>query len=386
MTDMWERIRHIIRKELRQTFRDARRRMLLFGPPLLQLIIFGYAVNLDVQDARLAWIDRDNTPESRDLRASFESSHYFRVVAIPSRPSDVRDLLDQGEIQAVVEILPGFAGDLSRGKTPAIQVLVDGTNSNTAAIVMNYANQIVAARAAASLPETSGQRLLNAGSTVPAASRSASVAAELRVWFNPDLKSRNYFVPGVVVNIIALVTIMLTAMSIVREKEVGTMEQLMVTPIRPVELMLGKILPFALIGLVEVAMIVAAALLVFGIPLRGSVMVLFGCSVLFLLTSLGVGLFISTVSHTMQQAMMASFFFFMPAFLLSGFAFPVRNMPHAIQLLTYLNPVRYFMEIVRGIFLKGTGAGYLWPQMLALLVLGATILILSSLRFHKRLD
>ncbi|NWG12867.1 MAG: ABC transporter permease [Acidobacteria bacterium] len=383
---MWERIRQIMRKELRQTVRDVRRRALLFGPPLLQLIVFGYAVNLDVHTARIAWLDRDNTPESRALRAALESSHYFRVVAVPTRPSDVRELLDQGGAQAVVQVLPGFARDLMRGGVPAVQILVDGTNSNTAAIIMNYANQIVAAQAAAYLREASDRRLLGAGAAVPVAYVPASVTAQLRVWFNPDLKSRNYFVPGVVVNIIALVTIILTAMSIVREREAGTMEQLMVTPIRPVELMLGKILPFALIGLIEVAMIVAAALLVFGIPFRGSAAVLYACSVLFLLTSLGVGLFISTVSHTMQQAAMASFFFFMPALLLSGFAFPIRNMPPAVQYLTYLNPVRYFMEIVRGIFLKGTGVAVLWPQMLALLVLGITIFTLSSLRFHKRLD
>jgi len=383
---MWERILEIVRKEFRQTFRDARRRALLFGPPLLQLIVFGYAVNLDVQNARLAWVDRDNTPESRNLRASFESSHYFQVVATPSRPSDVRDLLDQGDIQAAVQVLPGFGRDIRRGNTAGVQILVDGTNSNTAAIVMNYANQIVVSRAVAAMSESQGSRVMNSGSTAPVRTSPAAVTAELRVWFNPDLKSRNYFVPGVVVNIIALVTIMLTAMSIVREKEVGTMEQLMVTPIRPVELMLGKILPFALIGILEVAMVIAAALIVFHIPFRGSLVTLFGCSVLFLLTSLGAGLFISTVSHTMQQAMMASFFFFMPAMLLSGFAFPVRNMPPAVQYLTYLNPLRYFMEIVRGIFLKGTGVEFLWPQMLALLVLGAIILTLSSLRFHKRLD
>jgi len=383
---MWGRILEIIRKEFRQTLRDARRRALLIGPPLLQLIIFGYAVNLDVQNARLAWVDRDNTPESRDLRAAFESSHYFQVVATPSRPSAVRDLLDQGDLQAVVQVLPGFARDIRRGSTAAVQVLVDGTNSNTAAIVMNYANQIVASRAAAALSASPAARSVNPDTITAVPSRFGAVSAELRVWFNPDLKSRDYFVPGVVVNIIALVTIMLTGMSIVREKEVGTMEQLMVTPIRPIELMLGKILPFALVAVLEVAMVVAAALLVFHTPFRGSVLMLFGCSILFLLTSLGVGLFISTVSHTMQQAMMSSFFFFMPAMLLSGFAFPIRNMPVAVQYLTYLNPVRYFMEIVRGIFLKGIGAEFLWPQMLALLVLGVVILTLSSLRNHKRLD
>ena len=383
---MWERILVIVRKELLQTVRDMRRRTLLFGPPLLQLIVFGYAVNMDVRNARLAWLDLDNTPESRELRASFESSRYFQVVETPSRIGEARDLLDQGQIQAIVQILPRFGRDLRRGTTAAVQILVDGTNSNTAAIISNYASQIVASYASAMLAGSGNAKALASGAVSTAPTTPGGVSARLRVWFNPDLKSRDYFVPGVVVNIIALVTIMLTSMSIVREKEVGTMEQLMVTPIRPFELMLGKVLPFALIGLLEVALVVVAAELVFQTPFRGSVLVLFSCSVLFLLTSLGVGLFISTVSNTMQQAMMASFFFFMPAMLLSGFAFPVRNMPPAVQYLTYLNPVRYFMEIVRGIFLKGTGPEFLWPQMTALFILGAAILTLSSLRFHKRLD
>ncbi len=383
---MCERILVIIRKELLQTVRDVRRRLLLFGPPLVQLVVFGYAVNMDVQNIRLAWLDLDNTPESRELRASFESSEYFQVVETPSRIGEARDLLDHGEIQAIVQILPRFGRDVRRGTTTAVQILVDGTNSNTAAIVSNYASQIVASYASAVSAGSGNAKALASGTIAVPLGASGGVSARLRVWFNPDLKSRDYFVPGVVVNIIALVTIMLTSMSIVREKEVGTMEQLMVTPIRPFELMLGKVLPFALIGLFEVALVVAAAELVFQTPFRGSVLTLFSCSVLFLLTSLGVGLFISTVSNTMQQAMMASFFFFLPAMLLSGFAFPVRNMPPVVQYFTYLNPVRYFMEIVRGIFLKGTGPEFLWPQMTALFIIGAAILILSSLRFHKRLD
>jgi ABC-2 type transport system permease protein len=206
------------------------------------------------------------------------------------------------------------------------------------------------------------------------------------VWFNPLLYSRDYFVPGVVVNIVALVTMMLTAMSIVREKEIGTMEQLMVTPIRPIELMVGKLLPFAAVGLVEVAFITIAAFVVFGVPFQGSPLVLLLGAALFILTTLGMGLFMSTISETQQQALMSSFFFFMPAFMLSGFAFPIRNMPVAVQYLTYLNPVRYMMEIVRGVFLKGIGVEVLWPQMLALLVYGVAILVFSALRFHKRLD
>jgi ABC-2 type transport system permease protein len=207
-----------------------------------------------------------------------------------------------------------------------------------------------------------------------------------RVWFNPDLRSRVYFVPGVIVNIIALVTIMLTSMSIVREKEIGTMEQMMVTPVRPMELILGKLLPFAIVGVFEVGLVVVAARLIFSVPIRGSIPLLFFAALLFLLTTLGVGLFISTISHTQQQAMMSSFFFFMPAMLLSDFSFPIRNMPVLVQYLTYVNPLRYFMQIVRNLFLKGVGVEALWPQIAALFLFGAAILILSALRFHRNLD
>jgi ABC-2 type transport system permease protein len=220
----------------------------------------------------------------------------------------------------------------------------------------------------------------------PASLATPRVTARSRVWFNPDLYSRNYFVPGVIANIIMMVTLMLTAMSIVREKEIGTMEQLMVTPVRPIELMLGKTLPFALVGLMDVLLITVVALLVFHIPLHGSFLLLLCCAVLYLMTSLGAGLFLSTISRTQQQAMMGSFFFSTPAFMLSGFAFPIRNMPVAVQYLTYLNPIRYFIEIVRGIFLKGAGVEVLWPQMAALAVYGVTVLSLSALRFQKKLD
>ncbi len=378
---MWGRIREIIKKEFRQTLRDARTRALLFGPPLLQLVIFGYAVNLDVEHTRTAWMDMDRTPESRELLAAFQGSRYFEITATPAREDEVRGLLDRGRVQAVVRLLPGFGRDIRRGNSAAVQILVDGTNSNTAAIASSYAGQVVASYAAA----VAARRQAAAGGG-SAAAAVPSVSVRHRIWFNPELKSQDYFVPGVVVNIIALVTIMLTAMSVVREKEIGTMEQLMVTPIRAVELILGKILPFAIIGIFEVALVTLAALVVFRTPLRGSVPALFACSVLFLLATLGIGLFISGISHTQQQAMISSFFFFMPALLLSGFAFPIRNMPALVQYLTYLNPMRYFMEIVRGLFLKGIGVELLWPQILSLTVLGASILTLSVILFRKRLD
>lgn len=382
---MWNRIAAIIRKEFIQTLKDPRSLALLVGPPILQLILFGYAVNMDVERARLGWMDADRTPESRELGDAFRNSRYFALTATPESEGEIRELLDRGEVDAVVRLLPGFGRDVMRGNTAGVQILVDGTNSNTASIVSSYATRIVASYGAAvgaARPKAPPSPAM--GPPVPAVI--PVLTAEDRVWFNPDLRSRVYFVPGVIVNIIALVTIMLTAMSIVREKELGTMEQLMVTPVRPFELMLGKLLPFALIGVFEVLFIVVAALLVFGIPLRGSIPLLMFCSILFLLTTLGVGLFISTLSRTQQQAMMLSFFFFMPAMLLSGFAFPIRNMPPAVQLVTYLNPLRYFMQIARDLFLKGVGAPAMWQEIAALGLVGLAVFVLSALRFHKKLD
>jgi ABC-2 type transport system permease protein len=369
----WRRIREIVRKEFRQALRDPRMRTLMVGPPLIQLVIFGYAVNMDIEMARIGWADRDRTPASRELRAAFEGSRRFTVVATPEGEAETHAVLDRGDAKAVIRILPGFARDIQRGNTAAVQVLLDGTDSNTGGIVASYASQVINRYAA----QLQGER---SAAALPA------LEARSRVWFNPDLRSRNYFVPGVVVNIIALVTLILTAMAIVREKEIGTMEQLMVTPIRPIELMIGKLLPFGVVGMFDMALVTSLALLLFRVPLRGSLLLLVACSALFLLTSLGSGLFLSTISNTQQQALMSSFMFFMPAFMLSGFAFPIRNMPPAVQWLTYLDPIRYFMEIVWGIFLKGTGVEVLWPQMAAMAVFGVAIMGGSALRFHKRLD
>jgi ABC-2 type transport system permease protein len=385
---MWDRISVLVRKEFYQTLRDPRTRAILFLPPLIQLIIFGFAVNLDVENARMAWMDMDRTPLSRELLAAFEGSPYFRVTSTPSNSREIRDLMDHGKVDAVIRVLPGFSRDIERGDSALVQILVDGTNSNTASIVSSYATQIV---------EAFGTKVLEARQRPsPPSSNTATgspppsvvpvLAAQSRVWFNPSLKSRVYFVPGVIAIVIGLVTMMLTAMSIVREREIGTMEQLMVTPITSFELILGKLLPFAIVGIIDAVIVVIAALLVFGIPLRGSVLLLFGCTVLYLLSTLGVGLFISTISNTQQQAMMSSFFFFIPAMLLSGFAFPIRNMPETVQYLTYLNPIRYFMQILRNIFLKGVGMESLWPEIVALAVFGSAILGLSVLRFQKKLD
>ncbi len=388
---MWERILVILRKEFIQVLREPRMRMLLFIPPILQLIIFGYAVTLDVDNARIAWMDNDGTPESRALLARFEGSGRFQVVATPHSEREVQDVLDRGDAHAVVRVLPNFARDLARQKKSAeVQVLLDGTNSNTASLVSAYAAEVIGEYSNDVLPnqDKNAQTIkleVRSPGSMPV-EKTAEAVPTTRVWFNPDLRSRNYFVPGVAANILFMVTLSLTAQAIIREKEIGTMEQLMVTPMRPIELMLGKTLPFALVGLIDLVMITAGALLIFRVPFRGNFLVLLFSATLFLLTSLGAGLFLSTISHTQQQANMASFFFSSPAFMLSGFQFPIRNMPMPVQYLTYLDPLRYFMEIVRGVFLKGVGVGILWPNMVALFVYGTVVITLSANRFHKSLD
>jgi ABC-2 type transport system permease protein len=383
---MWERILVILRKEFLQALREPRMRVLLFVPPMVQLVVFGFAVNLDVDHARIAWMDMDRTPASRDLRERFEGSGRFDVVALPANETEVHQALDRGVAQAVVRVLPRFERDLKRGVPADVQVLIDGTNSNTAQLIASYAGEIVADYAAQASANRQNARVITMSAGAAPNLSMPELDTRARVWFNPDLYSRNYFVPGVIANIIMVVTLMLTALAIVREKEIGTMEQLMVTPVRPIELMLGKTLPFGIVGLIDVALVTTIALLVFHVPFRGSVALLLLCSVLYLMTTLGAGLLLSTISRTQQQAMMANFFFSTPAFMLSGFAFPIRNMPVAIQYLTYLNPLRYFIEIVRGLFLKGVGIDVLWPQMLALAVFGTGVLTLAAVRFRKTLD
>jgi ABC-2 type transport system permease protein len=383
---MWERVFEIVKKEFRQTLREPRMRGVLIGPPLLQMIVFGFAVNLDVEHAKLVWVDADRTAESRELRTRFASNRTFDIVAETESERQAQDLLDRSQVNAIVQVQAGFAADIAKGRQTEVQVLLDGTNSNTASIIGNYATSVINQRNQQLLQEQQQKKLVARTADGPVLLRMASVNAERRVWFNPELKSRNYFVPGIIVNIITLVTLMLTSLSIVREKEIGTMEQIMVTPIRPIELMLGKTIPFALVGFVQMLMVTGIAIFLFRVPMRGSFLLMACASALFLLTTLGSGLFMSTISETQQQAMMATFFFFQPTFMLSGFSFPIRNMPEMVQWVTYLNPLRYFMEVVRGVFLKGSGIDVLWPQFVMLAVFGVSILTFSALRFHKRLD
>ncbi|MFN7998493.1 MAG: ABC transporter permease [Bryobacteraceae bacterium] len=375
---MRERIKHMLIKEFIQIFRDPRMKGVIFLMPIIQLFVFGYAVTTDVKNIRTLVYDLDNSVASRELISRFVKSGYFNVVEYTDRDGRVRDLMDRGEAGAVLRINKGFEHDLRAGRAAQLQVIVDGTDSNTAGIVLNYSSKIVGRFSDRVLVERLTRAVGRPGAT-------GRVELETRAWFNENLESRNFYIPGVIAIIVMLITLMLTSMAVVREKEIGTIEQIMVTPITPAEFILGKTVPFALIGFADVVLITLLGVFWFEVPIRGSLLVLFVATALYLLTTLAIGLFISTVSQTQQQAMMSTFFFYFPAVLLSGFMFPIANMPALVQWLTWLNPLRYFLVIIRGVFLKGVGPTVLWPQIIALAVMGRVALWLASRRFRKTL-
>jgi ABC-2 type transport system permease protein len=374
---MWERIYRMLVKEFIQVLRDPRMKALIFVMPVIQLIMFGYAVTTDVDHIKTAVCDLDKSPQSRALIERFTASGYFTVVDNTDRPERLGELLDRGKVIMGIQINRGFADDLRSGRQATIQTIIDGTDSNTGTVAMDYAQRITQAFSRARAAQIELTQL-----TQPQAD---PIELRSRAWFNPDLKSRYYNVPGVIAVVVLLISLLLTAMAIVREREIGTMEQLMVTPIQPFELILGKTLPFVLISFIDVLVVTFIGVNWFNVPIQGSLgLLLFGAG-LYLMSTIGIGLFISTISQTQQQALMSSFFFYLPAVLLSGFMFPISNMPEPAQWITYLNPLRYFLVIIRDIFLKGSGLEILWPQFVALAVLGTALLLISSLRFKKRM-
>jgi ABC-2 type transport system permease protein len=343
--------------------------------PVIQALVFGYAVTTDVKNVPTAVFDLDNTVESRTLVSRFTGSNYFEVTDWIGRAEEAQHLVDTGRVRAVLRLNRGFGEALRAGRTAPVQLIVDGTDSNTAGIVLDYARRITT--------RFNEQVVLNETARGTGDKPRQSLRVEDRAWFNTNLESRQFYVPGVIALIVMLVTLMLSSMAVVREKEIGTIEQIMVTPIKQSEFILGKTLPFALIGFADVALISLIAVFWFEIPIRGSLLILFVATAMYLMSTLGIGLLISTVSRTQQQAMMSAFFVYFPAVLLSGFMFPIANMPEVVQWLTYLNPLRYFLVVVRGIFLKGVGSAVLWPQIIALLVLGSVTLWLATRRFSK---
>jgi len=376
---MFERLKHMLIKEFIQIFRDPRMKGIIFIVPVMQMLIFGYAVNTDVDHVATAVLDLDNSVASREVTARFEHSGYFDMVARVANESQMRQLMDRGRVQAILQFHKGFEANLRAGKKASLQVIVDGTDSNTALIVLDYSARITGQVSQELLAERFSRLV---GSHI----EPGKVDLENRAWFNENLESRLFYVPGVISLLILVITVMLTSMAVVREKEIGTMEQIMVTPIKPKEFILGKTLPFALLGFLDVIMISLVAVFWFEVPIRGNPLLLLVSAGLYLVSTLSVGLLISTVSKTQQQAMMTTFFYIFPVNLLSGFFFPIANMPEIVQWITYLNPMRYFIVISRGIFLKGVGFEILWPQMLALFVLGSLTLWLTARRFKKTLS
>ena len=375
---MFKRVRFLFVKELIQVLRDKRLRITLIFPPIFQLIVFGYAANLDVKHINTAVRDLDQSVESRELITRFGSSKYFDIISYPQTPKEIEALIKKGDVILSIEIPSDFSKKLKKGNTATVQIILDGTESNTAMIALGYVSRILS-----EYSTTIMIKRLNRQGMV--GFEEAGVELEQRIWFNPNAESRLFYVPGVIASIALLIPIILTAQAIVREREIGTLEQIMVTPIRSWELMVGKTLPFAMIGLADAIMIALIGVFWFEVPLRGNPLILLLGNVLFLMSSVGIGLFISTISSTQQQAQISTFFFMMPAFILSGFAFPLENMPEWLQTITYANPLRYFLIIIRGVFLKGNGLDILWSEMLALAILGGFMIILSSLRFQKRL-
>ncbi len=338
----------------------------------MQLTVLGYAATTDVQDIPIVIVDADRSTESHALIHRFEASSNFKIAGLESSTDAIDRWLDRGDAWMALSIPPDYGRRIAKGQQATVQIVADGTDSNSTTVAMSYTQSLIGGYSR-DLAGSSGSLEL--------------VSPEVRVWFNPRLESRDFMIPGIVALLLLVVTTNLSAMAIVREKEIGTLEQLSVTPLARWELITGKLLPYAFIGMLDVVLVLVVAIFWFEVPMRGSLALLFAVSGIYLLTTLGLGLFVSTISRTQQQAMMTTvFFFLMPMIYLSGFIFPIENMPAWIQPITYLIPLRYFLVILRGIFLKGVGLDILWPQVLALFAWGAIVLTLATLRSSKRLS
>ncbi|MBI5806185.1 ABC transporter permease [candidate division TA06 bacterium] len=373
------RLKFLIRKEFIQIFRNPMTLRMILVIPIVQTLLFGYVTTTDVKNIKLLVCDLDQSAYSRELAAKLTNTGYFTKAAEVSDLRSIDQYLDQGLVKAAVVFPSGLASDVTAGRTGNIQIMIDGSNSSEASIAQSYLQKVLANESIRLIR----QQLSRAGTT---GSLEMPIDTRPRVWFNPELKSVYYMIPGLICMVLFQMTSMLTALGIVREKEQGTMEQIIVSPITTWELIAGKTLPFALMALIDVVLVMLLGTLWFGVILKGSLFHLFGASIVFIFTVLGIGMLVSTISHTQSQAMMINQFFMATNMLLSGFMFPISSMPQAMQYFTYLVPLRYFLEIVRSIFLKGTGPAAWWPQLLFLAVFGVLTFGFSALMFKKRLD
>jgi ABC-2 type transport system permease protein len=377
---MFRRIFELLVKEFLELKRDKSARFRLLLPPIIQMLLFGYAATFEIFNVSTTVLDQDHSQESRALISAFVGSSRFKVTTVARTHREATDAVERSDAQVGIIVPPGFAALLRKGQTSPIQILVDGTNSNTALIALGYVGQIAGTFG-------QGYALDLAQRTGRAVGRPlVNVKMEERYWYNQNLSSRWFFVPGVIGTLTLITIVNLTAFAIVREREVGTLEQILVTPIKPVEFIIGKTLPFFFIGLIQVLIVAGVGMFWFEVPFKGNPLVLLLGTCLFLLSTLGIGLLISTICKTQQQAFASNFFVLNPMFVLSGFSFPISSMPDVLQWITYLDPLRYYLVIIRGTYIKGVGMGVLWPQMLALSVLGISLLTMAVLRFHKSLD
>ncbi|HRI46353.1 MAG TPA: ABC transporter permease [Ignavibacteriaceae bacterium] len=371
---------NIIIKEFQQFRRDPKMFAIVLIAPVIQLIFLGYAANLDLENVNMIIMDNDNTVSSRELTESLTSSGYFKLKFSAENYQQVTDEMDKGRYHIALIIPKNFEKKIERHETASLQVIFNGSDGNSASIAAGYFSNVASKYSKNIITEyfnRSGIKNQPIG----------KISAEIRVWYNPLLKTRNFMVPGIVGLLLSVITLILTSLAIVKEKEIGTLEQLIVTPIKPYQLIIGKLIPFTILGFISVVIVINAMSLLFNIPVKGSYIFLFSSSFLYILSSLGLGLFVSTISKTQQQAMMISIFgILMPMVYLSGFAFPIENMPSSIQYISYLIPLRYFITIIRGVILKGIGFTELWFDATILLAMGIIILVLSSLRFRKKLE
>jgi len=374
------RILHIIKKEFLQFKRDPKMFAIVLIAPVLQLIILGYAATFDINSVHTGVLDRDKTPESRSLIKCFTGSDYFKVDYYTANYEELEHLINKGRITTGLVIPAGFGRKIGRGEIAPFQAIFDASDGNFASISSGYVTSVISGynkRISAEYKALRGTLNLSIG----------GVTSETRVWYNPEMKTRNYMLPAIAGLLIMIITIILTSLAVVKEKEIGTLEQLIVTPIKPFQLIIGKLVPFMLMGILVVAIVLNAMVFIFGIPIKGSKFFLYLSTFIFVISTLGMGLFVSTITRTQQQAMMLSIFVIMlPMIYLSGFAFPVENMPAIIQYFTYLIPLRYYITIIRGVITKGLGFQELWFDAAVLLVMGIVIITLSSLRFRKRLE
>ena len=375
---MLRRIQRMLIKEFLQMLRDPRMRVVIFGVPVIQMTIMAFALTTDVMNIRTAVLDMDKTPASRELIESFTAGNYFRISSYLQSDRELSGVLDRGDVRAVLQIPSGFGKDIHSERTASFQLITDGTDSNSTAIALGYAGMIVS--------EYSDARQMDRLARKGITTKPVQIETVSRAWFNPNQESRFYYVPSLIATMLFIFSLMLTSIGIVREKEIGTIEQVMVTPIRSLEFILGKTIPYMITGYISMTIMLCVAFIVFDVHVRGSLPFLYAVTGIYLVGNMGLALIISGSASTQQQALLTSFLVLMPSVMLSGFMFPLNNMPDPVRYATLFNPMRWYLEILRGIVMKDVGVTVLWPAITAQAGLSLTFIIVAAARFKKTLS